>query len=349
MVCKICEKEKCGAQVLGLCVDCLRENLGRCLPVIYDAHKKVRERFGLPGEPPRSKNGRGCRLCVHHCQIGEGEKGYCGLREMRNGKLTSRVSIHNALIYTYLDPIPTNCCSAWFCPATRVNKGMFNLAVFAYGCSFNCLFCQNPQHKEIARAPEKSVDDFINEALNERVACICFFGGSIEPQLPFALYATKEILKRKMVRICWEWNGVGNENLVLEAARMSFESGGNVKFDLKAFNEGVSFGLSGCSNRKSYENFALVAKEFFFKRAEPVLTATTLMVPGYVDEVEVGKIAEFIASLSKEIPYSLLVFHPDFFMNDLPITPKEQVESCYKVAKRHLTNVNIGNLFLLHP
>ncbi|MEO0070778.1 MAG: radical SAM protein [candidate division WOR-3 bacterium] len=348
MVCKVCHKEKVGAKVLGLCVDCLRQNPARCLPIIYQAHKMVRERFGLPVEPPKSKDGRGCRLCDHRCQIGEGEKGYCGLREMKNGELKSRVSLHKGLIHTYLDPIPTNCCSAWFCPASRDNKGSYNLAVFAYGCSFNCLFCQNPQHKEIDRVPEKSVEDFINEALDERVSCVCFFGGSIEPQLPFALYAAKEILKRRRVRICWEWNGIGNENLVLQAAQISFESGGNVKFDLKAFYEGVSLGLSGVANRKAYENFALVAKEFFFKRKEPVLTATTLLVPGYVDEVEVEKIAEFIASLSKEIPYSLLIFHPDFFMKDLPVTPKEQVEACYTVAKRHLTSVNIGNLFLLN-
>ncbi|HID17306.1 TPA: radical SAM protein, partial [Candidatus Bathyarchaeota archaeon] len=79
----------------------------------------------------------------------------------------------------------------------------------------------------------------------------------------------------------------------------------------------------------------------------PVLTATTLLVPGYVDELEVKRIAEFIASLNPEIPYSLLVFHPDFAMRDLPVTPKEQAFKCYRTAKKFLKNVNIGNLHLL--
>ena len=79
----------------------------------------------------------------------------------------------------------------------------------------------------------------------------------------------------------------------------------------------------------------------------PVLTATTLLVPGYVDHVEVEGIAKFISELNPEIPYSLLVFHPDFMMRDLPITPVKQVKLCYEAAKKHLRNVNIGNLHLL--
>jgi pyruvate formate lyase activating enzyme len=106
--------------------------------------------------------------------------------------------------------------------------------------------------------------------------------------------------------------------------------------------------LSGVSNKKAYENFEFIANEFYNERKDlPVLTATTLLVSGYVDEEEVKKISEFIASLNPEIPYSLLVFHPDFMMNDLPITPKNQALNCYKIAKRFLRNVYLGNIHLL--
>ncbi len=347
MVCKICGEEKVVAKILGFCLDCLREKPASCLPLAVSAHKQVRAQFHLPAEPPKSKDGFSCNLCAHQCQIGEGEVSFCGLRRMENGRLLTRVSNNFALLYTYFDPIPTNCCSAWFCPATKSHRREYNLAVFAYGCSFNCLFCQNPQHKEVVKAPQKSKREFLDEALDERVACICFFGGSIEPQLPFALWVSKEILERREVKICWEWNGIGARQLIAEAAEISLRSGGNIKFDLKAYNENLSLALSGVSNKWAYDNFAFIAKEFFPKRKEPVLTATTLLVPGYVEEIEVAQIAQFIGSLNKEIPYSLLVFHPDFFMSDLPVTPKNQVQACYEVAKKHLKNVNIGNLFLL--
>jgi hypothetical protein len=44
------------------------------------------------------------------------------------------------------DPLPTNCCSAWFC--TGSHEPGYNLGVFFYGCSFDCLFCQNWTHRE---------------------------------------------------------------------------------------------------------------------------------------------------------------------------------------------------------
>ena len=49
---------------------------------------------------------------------------------------------------------------------------------------------------------------------------------------------------------------------------------------------------------RAYENFEAIAREFYpERRGLPVLTATTLMVPGNVDTEEVGAIARFIADL----------------------------------------------------
>lgn len=72
-----------------------------------------------------------------------------------------------------------------------------------------------------------------------------------------------------------------------------------------------------------------------------------MLVPGYVDELEVENIAKFISSLSEDIPYSLLVFYPCYEMSDLPVTPLKQVVECYTIAKRYLENVRVGNLHLL--
>ena len=275
------------------------------------------------------------------------------------------VTIENAHNFIANCIIVKNCCAAWFCPAGTglgypkyackpgAEIGYSNYAVFFYGCNFNCLFCQNSDHKNLGQGRLVGVEDFVGEVLEDkRYTCICYFGGSPEPQLPFAIKASKMVLEgkgsKRIVRICFEWNGCGNPKLVREAAELALESGGNLKFDLKAFNPNLSLALSGVSNRRAYENFEFVAREFYDKRREvPVLTATTLLVPGYVDHVEVEGIAKFISELNPEIPYSLLVFHPDFMMRDLPITPVKQVKLCYEAAKKHLRNVNIGNLHLL--
>ena len=147
--------------------------------------------------------------------------------------------------------------------------------------------------------------------------------------------------------ICWGENGCGIPALVRTAATLSLRGGGIVKFDLKAFGDDLSVALCGVSNHRAFQNFEMIAGEFFECSDPPVLMATTLLVPHYVDEVEVEKTAEFIASLDPKIPYSLLVFHPAFCMNDLPVTPRSQVERCYGAAKRHLKRVYVGNMHLL--
>jgi pyruvate formate lyase activating enzyme len=80
----------------------------------------------------------------------------------------------------------------------------------------------------------------------------------------------------------------------------------------------------------------------------PLLIASTLLVPGYVDEPEISEIAGFISSLDPEIPYSLLAFHPQFYLNDLPTTSRSHALRCRDAAeKAGLQNVHIGNVHLL--
>lgn len=342
----LCGKENASA-MLRVCVDCIRSGREDALDYAKAAHQQIRARYGLPAEPPKSDGGIPCNLCSNECVMAEGEMSYCGLKENVNGKLTSLVPDDHALLYAYRDPLPTNCCAAWFCPGSS-HYAKVNIAVFFYSCNFDCIFCQNASHKEFRMIKPVSVTDFVSRVKQrENAYCICYFGGSPEPQLPFALRASEAILADKNLRICWEWNGCGNRNMVRRAAELSFKSGGIVKFDLKAFDPNLSRALSGVPNERAYENFERIAAEFFERSAPPVLTATTLLVPFYVDEKEVDHIASFIANINPDIPYSLLVFHPDFYMRDMQITPREQAYQCYEAAKSHLNNVNIGNKQLL--
>lgn len=313
-------------------------------------HILVRRSLGLPARVPRDGE-VACRLCANGCAPAEGERGYCGIRTVRRGRIEYiwEDGATKGLLHSYRDPLPTNCCAAWFCEA----RDGLNLAVFFYGCNFDCLFCQNAQHKHLEEGNLVPLEEFVATALAPRIRCVCFFGGSPEPQLPFALRASRAIAERaqragREIRICWEWNGAGNPALVRQAARISLETRGIVKFDLKAWDEKLALALCGVSTRPSFENFGMVAEEFLDEADHPLLTATTLLVPGYVDEDEVGRIAEFIAALAPEIPYSLLVFYPAYCMSDLPVTPREQVVRCYRAAvEAGLKRVHVGNLHLL--
>lgn len=363
--CQICgEKPRIIASSLGICPECVKKHPEEAVERSRLAHKKNREIWRLPSFVPDNEKGYQCHLCSNECYIGFGEKGYCGIRENSNGHLQPVAGKNTAFLHTYLDPIPTNCCSTYFCPAgtsagfprfsnvTGPEYGYFNFACFLYGCNFSCLGCQNDQHRALMSAERYSFEKFVSKIRdNSKISCICWFGGSPEPQLPWAIRASKravEAAPERILRVCWEWNGAGNPKIVQNAVALSLKTGGNAKFDLKYFSSVLSQVFSGVSNRQSFINFESCYNKFYHERkVDPVLTATTLLVPAYVDKEEVHKIAQFIAELDKSIPYSLLVFHPDSFLMDLPVTPLKQVKECFEAAKNHLDNVHIGNKHLI--
>jgi pyruvate formate lyase activating enzyme len=185
------------------------------------------------------------------------------------------------------------------------------------------------------------------------VSCICYFGGDPSVQMPHALKASQLALRKareeeRILRICWETNGNWKRQFALEAAKLALESGGVIKFDLKTWNPDLSRALSGVSNAHTLESFRMIGKKFFEKRAElPVLTASTLLVPGYIDGEEVDSLARFIADIDPRIPYTLLAFYPSYVLTDLPTTSRDLAYTCRDTAKKHLENVRIGNIHLL--
>jgi pyruvate formate lyase activating enzyme len=136
-------------------------------------------------------------------------------------------------------------------------------------------------------------------------------------------------------------------DLLREIVELSLTSGGCIKFDIKAWNDSLHTALCGVSSERTKKNFEWAA-QWVKKRPEPpLLIASTLLVPGYIDEEEVRGISRWIASLSPDIPYALLAFYPQFFFKDLPVTPRDLAIRCKEVAEGEgLRRVKIGNLHL---
>jgi len=306
-----------------------------------------------------------CSLCANECVMGPGEAGFCGARKNEGGTLVGATAEKGNVTW-YYDPLPTNCVASWVCPAetdagypryTRARGpeyGCYNLAVFYQACSFNCLFCQNWHFRQAAKRPDWATAEELAAAAHERTTCICYFGGDPAPQVTHALRASRLALERArerslgILRICWETNGSANPDLLDEMIALSLETGGCIKFDLKAWNENVHRALTGSSNRRTLQNFQRAFARWGERPDPPLVVASTLLVPGYVDENEVAGIARLLASMSEEIPYSLLGFHPQFYMHDLPCTSREHAQACLDAAHNAgLKRVRIGNLHVL--
>lgn len=339
---------------LQLCVDCIRNRFDAVRPHIEQVHAGARQLFGLPETVPSAEQGRLCTLCVNECRVEAGGVGYCGLavgsREVGN-------------VRWYFDRLPTNCVGDWVCPggtgcgypdyalAPGPEYGYKNLAVFYQACSFSCLFCQNWHYREAALSRPRVSAEKLAAAVDRETACICYFGGDPTPQLPHAIRASRLALERRanrILRVCWETNGSMDPKLLDQICDISLDSGGCVKFDLKAWDEHVHFALCGASNSRTIENFRRAGKRMHGRPVPPPLIVSTLLVPGYVDLQEVEQIASFIASIDPEIPYSLLAFCPACFMEDLPSTSVRHAEECVDAAlAAGLKRVKIGNTQVL--
>ncbi len=198
-----------------------------------------------------------------------------------------------------------------------------------------------------ALSPRASAAE-LADAATGRVACICYFGGDPAPQLPHALAASRLARSRRPVRICWETNGTMHPAFLRRIVEVSLESGGTIKFDLKASSEPVHIALTGFSNRRTLDNFAAAALRARERPDPPLVVASTPLVPGYVDEEEVSAIAGLIASLNPEIPYRLLAFCPNFLMENLPTTSRAHAQRCLDAARSAgVRHVGLGNVGLL--
>jgi len=347
---------------LELCAACIRTHFPDVRLHVESVHGRIRELFGLPPRPPRSKGGLRCTLCTNRCLIPPGGMGACGTRTNLVGRIAGGGPDEGNLSW-YHDPLPTNCVGDWVCPggtgsgypryahAKHGETGYRNLAVFFHSCSFNCLFCQNWHFREISVQRGKKHAEELVDAVDESTSCICFFGGDPTPQLPFAFRASRTARKKRkgrILRICWETNGSMSSRLLDAMADLSLASGGNIKVDLKAWDEGLHLALCGVSNRRTLANVRRLAERIPSRPDPPFLLASSLLVPGYVDEEEIAAIAGFLASLNPDIPYSLLAFHPHFFMADLPTTSRTHAWRCLEAARRAgLKRVRVGNIHLL--
>ena len=361
--CRLCnDTSALIAGELAVCLPCIRRTPEGALPVAMAAHARSRAVFGLPDRPPDNPEGVSCTLCVNECRIPEGGTGYCGVRENRKGS-RGGVSAGKGNLSWYHDPLPSNCVADWVCPGGTgegypeyarcpgPEEGCTNLAVFFHACTFNCLYCQNWQYRLKTFDPATTTPESLADCVDRWTTCICYFGGDPAAQLPFTLRASrlaKEKAAGRILRFCWETNGSMSERLLDEMVELALVSGGCLKFDLKAWDEGLHIALTGITNRKTLDNFARAAKELSRRPAPPLLVASTLLVPGYIDEQEVASIAAFLAALDPEIPYTLLGFHPHFYLSDLPRTPATLARKCLISAREAgLSRVKIGNDHLL--
>ena len=273
-----------------------------------------------------------CHLCAHRCRIGEGARGKCGVRVNREGMLYSIV--YGKLISHGVDPIEKK-------PLYHFLPGTGSFSIATAGCNFFCDFCQNWQISQMSHEDGRIYgEDFTPEAV---VAQACASGSSsiaytyTEPTIFFEFaYDCGLLAHTAGLKNVFVTNGYQTPETVEKMAGVV--DAANV--DLKAMTDEFYRDRCGARLAPVLEAINLMHGAGIF------LEITTLLIPGENDgEEEIGRIAEFIASVSADIPWHISRFHPQYKQTGKAWTAADTIFGAVEIGRRAgLRYIYPGNL-----
>jgi len=261
-----------------------------------------------------------CSLCAHHCRIGPGTRGICGVRENRHGTLYSLV--YGKIIAESVDPIEKK-------PLFHVFPGSRSFSIATTGCNFHCTFCQNHDISQMPRETgnilgrETTPEEIVQKAIKTASKTIAYT--YTEPTIYFEFaYDTAKIAHEKGLKNVFVTNGFMTEEAI--DAISPYLHAANV--DLKAFSD--DFYRKRCGARLQPVLDSLKK----MKAMGIWVEVTTLLIPTLNDSVrELRQIAEFIYTLGVETPWHISRFHPQYQMDDMPPTPVTSIHRASEIGR----------------
>lgn len=260
-----------------------------------------------------------CTLCPRYCTIGEGQAGFCFIRQNINNKLYS-IGYGRPTGFA-IDPIekkPLN----HFLPGTEI------LSFGTAGCNLGCKFCQNWSISKAKIDNTNSLyatpENVILLAKKYNVPSIAF---TYNDPIIFGEYVidVSKLAKEEGIKSVMVTNGYIDK----EARKDVFKFIDAANVDLKAFTENFYHKLTFSHLQPVLDTLFWLVKE-----TNVWLEITTLLIPNENDsEDEIKKMCDWITqNLGEEIPLHFTAFHPDFKMNNKQRTPLETLQRARKIA-----------------
>ncbi len=248
-----------------------------------------------------------CVACAHRCALAEGARGICLVRYREGGRL------HVPWGYTAgaaVDPIEKK-------PFFHVLPSSSALSFGMLGCDMRCDFCQNWLTSQTLRDPNAVTqahrvdeDTLVRAAVGSGSASVVSTYN--EPLITSEwAHSIFEKARERGLRTGYVSNGHATAE-VLDYLAPVIDM---YKVDLKAFKEKTYRSLGGRLD-------SVLATIRALHRAGIWTEIVTLVVPGLNDDpAELRDMAEFIVSVSPDIPWHVTAFHPDYRMIDRGPTP----------------------------
>lgn len=267
-----------------------------------------------------------CALCPHRCAIAPGGRGLCRVRANAEGKpALPRYGWVSAVADDPIEKKPLY----HFRPGSRVFSAGF------LSCNLRCPFCQNWGISQTADGEASFIEPRALVELARRSGTGAIAYTYSEP-LVHAEYLidAMEIARKEGLANVLVTNGCALE----EPAREILSRCDAVNVDLKAFRADTYAKVLG-GDLETVKGFIALAHSLGIH-----LEVTTLVVTGMNDTVEeITACAEYLSSLSPDIPYHLSAYRPEYRYDKSPTSP-ELLASCAKAARKRLVYVYVGNL-----
>jgi pyruvate formate lyase activating enzyme len=272
-----------------------------------------------------------CYACGHRCLIKEGKRGICKVRFNKGGHLRVPMNYVAALAS---DPTEKK-------PFFHVLPGSDTLTFGMLGCDLHCAYCQNWLTSQALRddsagtAPSLvSADRLVTMAKAYGASMV---GSSYNEPLITAEWAVEVFKKARPEGFRTAFISNGNATpQVLDYLRPWTDC---YKIDLKSMNDKNYRQLGGVVDN-ILETVKMVHDRGFWEEI------VTLVIPGFNDsEDELKRAADFIASVSPDIPWHVTAFHQDYHMMDHGNTTAEQLMRACEIGRdAGLRYIYAGNL-----
>ena len=287
---------------------------------------------GAPELVERLPDGRlKCYACGHRCPIPEGREGVCRVRYNQGGVLRVPWGYVGAL---QCDPIEKK-------PFFHALPSSDALSFGMLGCDFHCGYCQNWFTSQSIRDPEavgapRDVEPRLLADLADKAGAPTVVSTYNEPLITseWAVAVFQEAKKRGLYT-GYVSNGNGTVQ-VIDYIRPWIDF---YKIDLKSMDDKHYRELGGVL-ANVLDTIRLVYERGIW------LEVLTLVIPEFNDsEEELRRAASYIASISKDIPWHVTAFHPDYKMNDRGATPASKIVRAAEIgAEEGLRFVYAGNV-----
>lgn len=274
-----------------------------------------------------------CTLCPRYCTIGEGQVGFCYIRQNINGKLYSIGYGRPTGFAT--DPIEKK-------PLNHFLPGSTILSFGTAGCNLGCKFCQNWSLSKAKLDDENALsvspEDVVAIAIKQGTPSIAFTYN--DPTI-FGEYVIdiSQIAREKGIRSVMVTAGYIDKKARKDVYK--YIDAANV--DLKAFTEEFYHKITF-----SHLNHVLDTLIWLKKETDVWIEITTLLIPDENDSnVEIQQECDWILeNLGDEVPLHFTAFHPDFKMINKSRTPESTLLRARKIAMNAgIKYCYVGNVF----